>query len=141
MSFTKKDRKVRSDSGKTFPQDVAHETIGHFQFAKEIADALHREYGQTYAAVKKLAVLMGVNERAVKNWFGAKNGPNGEFLVGLMRYSEEVLECVLLLAGRGELVKAKKLVDARQKLGEMLALIDQIEGGSHDGEGGSGRTP
>jgi hypothetical protein len=39
-----------------------------------------------------------------------------------------VLETVLTLAGRGELVIAKKLVDARSKLQEMIALIDDLEG-------------
>jgi hypothetical protein len=32
-------------------------------------------------------------------------------LVSLIRHSDEVLECLLLLAGRGEVLAAKKLAD------------------------------
>jgi hypothetical protein len=31
--------------------------------------------------VKTVVGLTGANERAVKNWFQAKNGPSGEFLM------------------------------------------------------------
>src|SRR5437867_750211 len=58
MSFTKKDRRIRSISGITFPSG---------SFAGAIAAALHREYGATHAAVKTVVGLTGANERAVKN--------------------------------------------------------------------------
>jgi hypothetical protein len=57
-------------SGITFPSG---------RFPGAIAAALHREYGATHAAVKTVVGLTGANERAVKNWFKAKNGPSGEF--------------------------------------------------------------
>ena len=74
MSFTKNDRMNRSVSGRTFPSE---------RFADAIATALHREYGGTHAAIKTVVALTGANERAVKNWFDAKNGPNGDFLIAL----------------------------------------------------------
>lgn len=129
MSLTKKDRKIRSISGKDLPSGDGG-IIGSGRFAEVIADALRREFGGTRSAVKSVAGLTGANERAVKNWFDAKNGPSGEALVSLIRHSDEVLESVLLLAGRGELVAAKKLVDARQKLNDMIAIIDELQGDS-----------
>ena len=36
----------------------------------------------------------------MKNWFDAKNGPSGEFLIALCAHSDEVLETFLLMAGR-----------------------------------------
>ena len=60
--------------------------------------------------------LTKANERAVKNWFMAKNGPTGRHLVDLVRTSDEVLEAVLLLSGREELVLAKKLADSKHIL-------------------------
>ena len=44
--------------------------------------------------------LTGANDRTVRNWFEAKNGPSGELLVALCRHSDEVLDTVLRLAGR-----------------------------------------
>lgn len=129
MSLPKKDRKIRPGPGKDFPNDDGR-MMGSGRYAAAIADALRREFGGNRSAIKSVAGLTGANERAVKNWFGAKNGPSGEALVSLIRHSDEVLECLLLLAGRSEVLAAKKLSDARQKLNEMIALIDRIQGGS-----------
>ena len=71
--------------------------------------------------------LTRANERAVRNWFEAKNAPSGENLVILMRLSDEVLETVLRLADRQDLVAARKLSAARGKLEEMLAMIDDLQ--------------
>jgi hypothetical protein len=120
MSLTKKDRKVRSISGITFPSGP---------FAGAIAAALHREYGATHAAVKTVVGLTGANERAVKNWFEAKNGPSGESLVALCRHSNAVLDTFLLMTGREEQVKAKRIVDATTKLRELLALLEDLQSG------------
>jgi hypothetical protein len=94
-----------------------------------IAAALHRSYGGTHAAIKTVGGLIGANERAVKNWFDGKNGPSGEYLMRLAQHSDEVLEAILTMAGHADLITAKKLVDARRKLQEMLSIIDEIEGG------------
>jgi len=118
MSLTKKDRIIQSISGITFPAG---------RFAGSIAAALHREYGATHAAVKTVVGLTGANERAVKNWFEAKNGPSGESLVALCRHSDAVLETFLLMTGREEQVKAKKIVDATKKLRELLDLLDEFQ--------------
>ncbi len=68
-------------------------------FAMVIAGALRREFGTSAVAVKQVAFLARANERAVKNWFDAKNAPSGENLVSLMRHSDEVLETVLAYPG------------------------------------------
>jgi hypothetical protein len=65
--------------------------------------------------------------RAVRNWFEAKNGPNGEFLIALCRHSDEVLETFLLLAGRRDHLRARKLVRAKDALQEILVLLSELE--------------
>jgi len=118
MSLPKRDRKDRSVSGKVFPQK---------RFVDAIATALRREYGGTHAAIKTVVALTGANERAVKNWFDAKNGPSGEFVIALCAHSDAVLETFLLMAGRTEHVKVKKIVDATNKLREILTLLDDLQ--------------
>lgn len=127
MSPTQKDRKVRSESGRSFLRRTALELEP--SFAEALADALRREFGGTPGAVKKVVRLTRANERAVRNWFEAKNAPSSENLVILMRHSDEVLEAVLRLADRQDLVAARKLSAAREKLEEMLAMIDEIQTG------------
>jgi hypothetical protein len=95
--------------------------LGHF--ADAIAAALHREYGATHAAIKTVVKLTGANERAVKNWFDAKTAPSGEFVIALCRHSNAVFETFLLVAGRVEHVRAKRIVEATDKLREILVLL------------------
>ncbi len=83
----------------------------------------------------------GAGERTVKNWFQAKNGPNGGNLVELVRHSDEVLEAFLLMSGREDILTAKKLVDARSTLVEMLEFIDRLQTRRCSGPASSGRRP
>ncbi len=130
MSRTKKDRKIQSDSGKTFQPGSKSARLGAGGFALAIATALQKDFGGTRRGIKTIAGLTTANERAVKNWFDGRNGPSGEFLIALCRHSDQVLETVLILADRRELVTAKTFVDAKGKLLEMLELMKNLEGAS-----------
>ena len=118
MSFTKKDRKIQSESGKTFPE-ITPETL-----AGAIASALRAEFGATPSSVKTVARLTHSNERAVRNWFDGKNGPSADNLVILMRHSNIVLKVVLELADRPDLVLAVGILGLREQLVDVVAAID-----------------
>ena len=134
MSFPKKDRKIRSVSGKVFPDAArSHAKTGTYSFSATIATALRRAYGPTHAAVKSVVACTGANERAAKNWLDGRNGPSGEHLIELLRHSDEVLEAVLRLAGRERILTAKRLADARDKLVEMVALLAALDEPEPDG--------
>ena len=47
----------------------------------------------------------------------------------LLRHSDDVVEVLLLLAGRQQIATAKKLVDARNKLAETVRQIDELMNG------------
>ena len=127
MSLTKNDRKIRSNEGKEFPQlGSSVSSDGHF--AEVIADALHRGFGDARSAVKTVGALTGANERAVRNWFDGKNGPSGEHLVDLARHSDEVLEALLAMCGRTELIAAHKIIDTRRELKEMIGQLNELFG-------------
>ena len=91
MSITNNNRKIRSESGNSFPQG---------RFASEIAGALHGQCDGLRSEIEMVVRLTGANERTVRNWFEAKNGPSGELLVEWCRHSDKVLDTVLRLAGR-----------------------------------------
>jgi hypothetical protein len=119
MSLTKEGRNNRSDQGNLFlPTD---------RFSDVIAAALHRQYGDTQGAIKSVMRLTGATERSVKNWFQAKNGPNGEFLIRLCRHSDQVLETVLLRSGRDRQLKFKKIGEMQVVLRQMLTLLSELD--------------
>ena len=127
MSSTQNVRKLRSNHGRTLLPDTS--ATSPDRFPEAVASALRREFGAVPGAVKQVVRITGANERAVRNWFEARNAPSGENLVALMRRSDEVLETVLHLAGRQDLIATRRLSGARDKLREMLAMIDDIQTG------------
>ncbi|RHW18234.1 hypothetical protein D1610_07070 [Sphingomonas gilva] len=91
-----------------------------------IAEALRIEFGNTPSTIKTVARMTNTNERTVKNWFDAKNGPSGENLVILMHNSQEVLQAVLLLSGHHDLLVTMKVTATKNKLREMLEMLDEL---------------
>ena len=131
MSPSQNDRTIRSLSGKRIhPEGAFEHPPGAGEIARAISDALHQEFGDSHAAIKLIVRATGANERAARNWFDGKNAPSGESLIALCRSCDRVLEAVLVLSGRSSILNAKHLVDAKEKLLEMISLIDEIEGPS-----------
>src|SRR3954452_25431485 len=122
LSFAKDDRNNQPIHGKSLHAE---------RFSDAIARALHREFDHTHSAVKTVVALTGANERAVRNWFEAKKGPNGEFLIALCRHSDQVLETFLLLAGRTDHLRARKITRAKDVLQQILTLVIEIESEGH----------
>ncbi len=138
MSFRKKGRKFRPVSRKTFPKTPDRIAVtDKYDFTAVIAETLRNAFGGSRMAIKTVMAYTGAGERAVRNWFEAKNGPNGENLIELVRHSDEVLEAFLLMSGREDILTAKKLVDARGTLVEMLELIDRLQASDRQGRSSS----
>jgi hypothetical protein len=94
------------------------------KYPEAVAAALRVELGDSHRAVKSVMRWTGASERTVKNWLAGTRGPRGEHLVALIRHSNGVLEIVLRLAGREQIIAGKALFDARNVLADMLAQID-----------------
>lgn len=125
MSSANVDRKFQPLSGKSFPAENASPA----QFARMIADALRRDFGDVHGAIKTVCKRTGAEERAIRNWFEGENGPTGRHLVALMAASDAVLEAALLAAGRRDLVIANKIVESKRQL---LQLLQQLYDLRHD---------
>jgi hypothetical protein len=108
---------------------------GKLSYPAAIAAALRAELGDSHKTVKTIMRWTGANERTVKNWIAGRRGPRGEHLLALIRHSNGALETVLQLAGRGDLIAARTLLDARGALAEMLAIIDSWMSGERSNLG------
>lgn len=95
-------------------------------YATMISAALRRELGETHQAIKTVVRWTGASERTAKNWFAATRGPNGPHLLALTRRSDEVFQALLLLAGRRNALATMKLIDAQDRLKELLSLLCSI---------------
>ena len=98
-------------------------------YAAAIAAALKDELGSSHQAVKTVMRWTGANERTVKNWLAGRRGPRGEYLIGLIRHSNGVMESVLRLAGREQIIAAEMLLDVRCILERVIGLMDKSVGG------------
>lgn len=65
-----------------------------------IADACRRAWGNYKSAAKEIARAIDCSPRTAENFLAARNAPNAEGLVALMRESDEVFYTVMHLAGR-----------------------------------------
>ena len=115
--------------GKYFPNGTRRGK-DKIKYPEAIAAALRAELGDSHRAVKSVMRWTGANERTAKNWLAGRRGPRGEHLLALMRHSNVVLEIVLQLAGREQIIAGKALFDARNALADMLAKIDSWMNGA-----------
>ena len=95
-------------------------------FTSEMSSLLKRAYGGRHSAVKVVAAAVGANERAVKNWFDGKNGPNGENLLKLIIHSDAMLVGFLAMAGKQDLVVSVELDRAAVAMEAALKEIRRL---------------
>jgi hypothetical protein len=121
MSFPKK--------GKSFPKNSKESgsdfSVDDHAFAMKIAAALGSELRDQNSRAKLVASWTGANERTVKNWILGRYAPCGRHLVILARHSDHVLNAVLLMADRQDLLLAGKMEDLRRKVLELAAIIGE----------------
>jgi hypothetical protein len=87
----KKGRIFRNGSGDNAPRIV---------YAREIREALKKEFARNKNASKTIRKWTGAGERTVKNWFDGASGPRGEHLLLLACHSDQVFETILFLTER-----------------------------------------
>ena len=122
-----------SKKGNYFP-NRARTPKTKITYPAAIAAALQTELGDSHRAIKTVMRWTGASERTVKNWLAGTKGPRGEHLLGLIRHSNLVLEVVLQLTSREQVIVGNALLDARNALVETLTKIDQWLGGAHGGK-------
>lgn len=96
---------------------------GSSAYAGSIADVLRSELGNSHRAHKTLMRWTGANERTAKNWLSGVNGPSGEHLLRLMKNSDRVFECVLMLASRKPVLSRHNLEGLRSALASTSQLL------------------
>ena len=116
MSLSKKDQK--------FPTRLASPDADAERFAAAMAAALQETYGGNGSAIKTVARLTAVKERTVKNWFRGTNGPRGDHLIRLAAHSQGVLDAILVMSGRQDLLAIARSNELRQRLAEILRMLD-----------------
>jgi hypothetical protein len=95
-------------------------------YPKAVAYALKCELGSTHQAVKIIRKWTGAGERTVKNWLAGISGPSGQHLVDLIRNSDDVLQVLLIMAGRRQAVATQDLGDLRNQLVQTVERIDRL---------------
>src|SRR6266567_4244714 len=76
------------------------------EYAERVSAALRMELGDTHRATKTVMRWTRASERTAKNWLNGEIGPNGHYLIQLIRESDAVLHAILLAAGRQDVLAA-----------------------------------
>jgi hypothetical protein len=126
MSFPKKGKSFPK-KGKSFPKrggDGSSDfSLDDHAFTMKIASALTSELKDRNSRAKLVAGWTGANERTVKNWISGRYAPSGRHLVVLAQHSDQVLNAILLMADRQDLLLARGLEDLRRRVLELAAII------------------
>src|SRR4051794_41593469 len=117
MSFPKK--------GKSFPKGrgAGASDLDDHSFAMKIASALKSEIRNQNSRAKLVAGWTGANERTAKNWILGRYAPCGRHLVALAQHSDQVLNAILSMAGREDLLLAVKVEDLRRMVAELADVM------------------
>ena len=129
MSFPKKGKSFPK-KGKSFPKrggDGGSDfSLDDHAFAMKIALALKSELKDRNSRAKLVAGWTGANERTVKNWISGRYAPSGRHLVVVLaRRSDQVLNAILAMADRRDLLLAGEVGDLRRKVLELAAVIGE----------------
>jgi hypothetical protein len=128
MSFPKKGKSFPK-KGKSFPKrgegGSSNFNLDDRAFAMKIASALKAELKDRNSRAKLVAGWTGANERTVKNWILGRYAPCGRHLVVLAQHSDHVLNAILSMADRQDLVLARKVEDLRRKVYALAAIIGE----------------
>jgi hypothetical protein len=128
MSFPKKGKSFPK-KGKSFPKrdgDAGSNiNLDDCAFAMKIALALKSELKDRNSRAKLVAGWTGANERTVKNWISGRYAPCSRHLVVLAQHSDQVLDAILSMADRRDLLLARTVGDLRQKVFELAALMGE----------------
>jgi hypothetical protein len=92
----------------------------------EIAAALQRASVESGLQIKTVAGWTGANERTVKNWFSGQYGPSGEHLLILARHSHEVLNTMLAIMERRDLLVKQEIVESEQRIARLTVLVQEL---------------
>jgi hypothetical protein len=130
MSFPKKG-KFFPKKGKSFPKSGRNGSsdfsLDDQAFAMKIASALRSELKDRNSRAKLVAGWTGANERTVKNWILGRYAPCGRHLVVLAQHSDQVLNAILSMAGRRELLLARKVEDLKRKVLELADIMGKSD--------------
>jgi hypothetical protein len=128
MSFPKKGKSLPK-KGKSFPKrdgnGGADFSLDDHAFAMKIALALKSELKDRNSRAKLVASWTGASERTVKNWILGRYAPCGRHLVVLAQHSDQVLNAILSMADRQDLLIARRVGDLRRKVLELAAIIGE----------------
>jgi hypothetical protein len=126
MSFPKKGKSYPK-KGKSFPKrdgnGVSDFSLDDHTFAMKIASALKAELKDRNSRAKLVAGWTGANERTVKNWILGRYAPCGRHLVLLARNSDQVLNAILSIADRQDLLLVRQAEDLRRRVFELAAIV------------------
>jgi hypothetical protein len=126
MSFPKKGKSFPKRGGPNSSNGDGGSLDATINFALVIAAALERTLRDRKTLIKTVAGWTGANERTVKNWLSGRYGPCGAHLVVLIQHSDEVLNAVLSMGRRHDLVVAQKLGDLEQRMRELTSTLKEL---------------
>lgn len=110
------------NTGNGFPAGTSRPSEA--DYVRSVGYALRSELGMTRAATKTVMRWTGVSDHTARNWINGLVGPSGYHLVCLARESQGVMEAVLQVTNRAELMLALDIHAAEVALAKAMGALE-----------------
>jgi len=107
--------------------DQVFHTISQQELAEIIAYALRKDHGYHGSSVKQIACMTGLNPRAVRNWYEARNIPSLLGLLRLAQCSPTLMKSILELSGYADIsahIKFNAVSNAKNIYGDNSVTVN-----------------
>lgn len=113
------------NSGSKVPKAPEHLTEG--ELGRRLGVALRSELGSSARATKTIMRWTGASDRSARKWMHGDGAPSGAHLIDLARGSERVMELLLELTGRSDLLVAVDIHAVEVALARATGAVETLK--------------
>jgi len=113
------------NSGSKVPKASDH--LAEAELGRLLGGALRGELGSSARATKTIMRWTGASDRSARKWMHGEGAPSGAHLLALARGSERVMELLLELTGRSDLLVAVDIHAVEVALAKATGAVETLK--------------
>ncbi len=113
------------NSGSKVPKMGEH--LSEAELGRRLGEALREELGSSARATKTIMRWTGACDRSARKWMHGESAPSGAHLIDLARGSDRVMELLLEMTGRSELLVAADVHAVEVALARASGAIEALK--------------
>lgn len=113
------------NSGSKVPRASDH--LSEAELGQRLGEALREELGSSARSTKTIMRWTGASDRSARKWMHGEGAPSGAHLIDLAKGSDRVMELLLELTGRTDLLVAEDVHAVEVALARATGAIEALK--------------